>query len=554
MHSFLGLSLQKQLAVVLLTVATGFAVFGAFSWRTLDLLRVRGETYQQIVQSKDLIADTLPPPNFIIESYLTALQLAHNQDPATRQELADRLLQLHAEYDQRRQYWQQKHLPEALAKQFLQVAHTPAAAFYELVQTRLIPAANAGDETAIAAALRAMDEAYRAHRQAIEGVVRTAQQANVRAEARADRLLEVSRAAQIAVFVTSLLLGGLVFYFVSSRLIRDVGELNGHIGRFAQGDLSVPVALARSDELGDMAQGIDHTRRALAGLVNEIRDQASDMMDAVSVLSRAAQSVDHGAQNQTDAANTMAAAVEEMLANVVGIGASTEHLQQLSQRVGTRSTASDISLKTMVSQVQEISKRVHASAADVRVLSETGERILRIVTVISEIADQTNLLALNAAIEAARAGDQGRGFAVVADEVRQLASRTAASTLEISTLIEALHAATNKAVESIARGSDYTTLTVSTAEGAQRSLQETALDIDALVVDIAHITEALREQQMAGELRGKNIDSAARATESQGIAIREVRSTALSLDGRATRLAQAGASFQTSLNCNTPPT
>jgi methyl-accepting chemotaxis protein len=433
MHSFLGLSLQKQLAVVLLTVATGFAVFGAFSWRTLDLLRVRGETYQQIVQSKDLIADTLPPPNFIIESYLTALQLARNQDPATRQELADRLLQLHAEYDQRRQYWQQKDLPEALAKQFLQVAHTPAAAFYELVQARLIPAADAGDETAIAAALRALDVAYRAHRQAIEGVVRTAQQANVRAEARADRLLEVSRAAQIAVFVLSLLLGGLVFYFVSSRLIRDVSELNGHIERFAQGDLSVPVALARSDELGSMAQGIDHTRRALAGLVKEIRDQASDMMDAVSVLSRAAQSVDHGAQNQTDAANTMAAAVAEMLANVVGIRASTEHLQQLSQRVGTRSTASDISLKTMVSQVQEISKRVHASAADVRVLSETGERILRIVTVISEIADQTNLLALNAAIEAARAGDQGRGFAVVADEVRQLASRTAASTLEIST-------------------------------------------------------------------------------------------------------------------------
>ena len=47
----------------------------------------------------------------------------------------------------------------------------------------MIPAASAGDETAIAAALRALDEAYRAHRQAIEVVVRTAQQANVRAEA-----------------------------------------------------------------------------------------------------------------------------------------------------------------------------------------------------------------------------------------------------------------------------------------------------------------------------------------------------------------------------------
>ena len=545
MQSFLGLSLQKQLAVVLLTIATGFALFGAFSWRTLEVLRIRGENYQAIVQSKDLIADVLPPPNFIIESYLTALQIARTQDPAALQPLIERARQLRAQDDQRRQYWQQQHLPVALAQQFLTASHLPAVEFNRLLETRLLPAVRTGDDTAISSAVRDLDDAYLAHKQAIEAVVRTAQRTGELAEAEADRLLDTFRVGQIAVFVTSLLLGGLVFYFVSSRLIRDVAQLSGHIERFSHGNLSLPVALARSDELGLMAQGIEHTRRSLASLVKEILAQAGDLSGSAKVLSNAAREVDHGAQNQTDAANGMAAAVEELLASVEGIGASTARVCQLSQKVSTRSAASEIVLTKMVGQVQEASTRVRASAGDVQVLSETGERILRIVTVISEIADQTNLLALNAAIEAARAGDQGRGFAVVADEVRQLASRTAASTLEISTLIEALHAATHKAVESIKRGSDYTTLTVSTAENAQQSLQETVRDIDALVVDIGHISNSLQEQRAASELLGKNIEKTARVTELQGVAIRAVAGTAHSLDARATRLTQAVASFQT---------
>jgi methyl-accepting chemotaxis protein len=73
--------------------------------------------------------------------------------------------------------------------------------------------------------------------------------------------------------------------------------------------------------------------------------------------------------------------------------------------------------------------------ASMQAIRQSSAKIAEIITVIDEIAFQTNLLALNAAVEAARAGENGRGFAVVAAEVRDLATRSAAASKEIRSLV-----------------------------------------------------------------------------------------------------------------------
>ena len=41
---------------------------------SFNAIKIKGDLYNQVIQMKDLVADILPPPAYIIESYLTVLQ------------------------------------------------------------------------------------------------------------------------------------------------------------------------------------------------------------------------------------------------------------------------------------------------------------------------------------------------------------------------------------------------------------------------------------------------------------------------------------------------
>lgn len=125
--------------------------------------------------------------------------------------------------------------------------------------------------------------------------------------------------------------------------------------------------------------------------------------------------------------------VTERTVNIMGASEAVYSTASETEQVSEQ--AKDV-LAQSVAIMDDITANVEVVAQNITELHEQSEKITNIVSTISSIADQTNLLALNAAIEAARAGEQGRGFAVVADEVRQLASRTSASTAEISNVVK----------------------------------------------------------------------------------------------------------------------
>jgi hypothetical protein len=101
-------------AVVLFGVITalGLAALIFASGYALQQLRVGGPLYSQIKLGNDLVADILPPPEYVLEAYLEATLAL--REPETIAERTKRLVQLRKDYDERREYWSKSDLDSGL--------------------------------------------------------------------------------------------------------------------------------------------------------------------------------------------------------------------------------------------------------------------------------------------------------------------------------------------------------------------------------------------------------------------------------------------------------
>ncbi|MDB5651748.1 MAG: Methyl-accepting chemotaxis protein, partial [Hyphomicrobiales bacterium] len=79
---------------------------------SLQQLRIGGAAYQAIVAGKDLVADVLPPPLYVIEAYLEANLLAEN--PAGLPDARQKFANLRKDFNERRTFWSTAELPAAM--------------------------------------------------------------------------------------------------------------------------------------------------------------------------------------------------------------------------------------------------------------------------------------------------------------------------------------------------------------------------------------------------------------------------------------------------------
>ena len=63
-------TIRRQMVGSALLSLAGFVLFGIIATVTLNELKIAGPRYQKISLGKDLIADVVPPPQFLVESFL----------------------------------------------------------------------------------------------------------------------------------------------------------------------------------------------------------------------------------------------------------------------------------------------------------------------------------------------------------------------------------------------------------------------------------------------------------------------------------------------------
>ena len=545
--SFLsGLSVKKSFALMIGIITVGISIFGLATLLTFMRFQVNGPVYQRIVQGKDLIADILPPPEYVIESYLVALQLADT--PAERRsDLEARLVQLKKEYDERHEFWLKEPLEPELRSTFLEASYREAIAFYRIAFDEFLPALKAGDAAVARAKLAGMSEHYEAHRQQIDKVVEFSTKRNADDEAGARDSIAQARIFLFLVFGASL--GGGFFLSVAisrqlwARLGGEPAEAAAVAQRIAAGDLSGEVRVASGDS-GSILASLRRMQENLRAPLGSILGDADRLARTAQGLAVQSRQLLGSAGQQADRSSSMAAAIEEISTGVATMSENAENAHQLAEHSAANSGDGS-------AQVGELADRLHTVASEVgdamATLDELSTHTQGIATIIGEIrgiAEQTNLLALNAAIEAARAGEQGRGFAVVADEVRKLAERTSHSTEEIVGMVSQIQARTQSAVASMRQGAGSVAEGVEQAGKARAAMDAVRDAARESVAAVADISSGLREENSAGEQLARDAETIATLAQENQQAAQSLSDTVAGLAAMAQSMREAVGRFR----------
>jgi methyl-accepting chemotaxis protein len=499
------LTIARAMVLFGLVTATGLAAVVFTGIFALSDVKVGGPLYDQIKLGNDLVADILPPPEYVIESYLEAT-LALN-DPAGLASHRDRLAQLKKDYDERREFWSKSDLDPAIKAKLVQESHREVQLSWTAIEQVFLPALAKADTIAAAKSYLQITAAYQAHRALIDEIVKKTNDDNAAIEAAATHRVGTFTAMLWSISgLVFLVIGGGLFG-VGFGVIRPMTRMTGVMARLAGGSLAIEIpSLKRGDEVGAMARAVQIFRENAQRVLEMESAQAGLKLkaeeDRKAAMSRVANGFEQAIGKIVGAVSSASSEIE------LAAGSLTKTVEATRESTAAATSASNLSSanvqsaatasEEMASSVTEIGRQVQQSEtitqaavrqaeqtnARISELSQSAGRIGEVVKMIAAVAEQTNLLALNATIEAARAGEAGRGFAVVASEVKALAAQTAKATEEIGTQITQMQSATQQSVSAIkeigvtiGRISEISTVIAAAVEQQGAATQEIARNV-----------------------------------------------------------------------------
>ena len=469
---------------------------------------------QRALVAKDVTADILPPPMYLVELRLVVSQALEGTLPA--REAAQAVNRLEKEYLTRADHWKENS-PYGLEKELLGQQHTSALAFLQAVKTRVLPAIESGNKAVATAALGEVHALYMTHREGVDASVSAAMRF---ADASVGSLAETNKTATLVSlggFLIAVTITTALFLWVRKAVWRLIGDEPGQIAaaakQAAEGDFSNPF---RSEYPDSVAGSLERMRQQISQVVSSVRGNAESVASASTEIAQGNMDLSSRTEQQAAALQQTSATMEELGSTVRNNADNAGQANQLAQN------ASQVAARggEVVEQVVAMMKSIN----------ESSQRIADIIGTIDGIAFQTNILALNAAVEAARAGEQGRGFAVVASEVRSLAQRSAAAAKEIKSLI-------GTSVERVDQGSAM-------ADQAGRTMKEVVDSIRRVTDIVGEITAASSEQAAGVAQIGQTVGQMDQAMQQNAALVEENAAAAESLKQQAKMLVQSVATFR----------
>jgi len=547
MFNLREMKVRSQLILLGCIMMAGFILFGLLSFRAISKVKVNGAIYASIAQGKDLVADILPPPEYIIESYLVMYQAADEQNPDRLKTLHEKFTQLRKDFEERRDYWQ-KNLPDGQMKELItRTSAAPAIAFYERAEKDFFPALASRDFAKAKVIMADLKKDYELHRQAVDQLVKIADEESRSHEKLAASTISREMILLIVVLLMTISAAAVFAYLVARNLISQIGGEPADIAavarKVAEGDLTVQ--MDRSGKMSGIYASMAEMVAGLRNLVQSINSNSETIAAASEQLSASADEMSRGVSQQSGRTSQIATSADEMSQTVIDIAQSASGIASEASGTGSLAKGGKGIVDQSVVESEAIAAVVEKSSEKIINLSDQSKKIGDILNVIKDIADQTNLLALNAAIEAARAGEQGRGFAVVADEVRKLAERTSTATSEVANIITAIQNEIRSASDSMGETTRKVRKGVELAGRAGSALEEIVQSVDSLQDKVRHIASATEEMSTTSESISSDIQDIARVSDETSSNSRQIAQSSTDLARLAAELKGVIVKFRT---------
>jgi len=466
--------------------------------------------------AKDVTADILPPPMYLIEMRLLLSQAF--EGTLAPDVVKAEVRRLQTEYQARVEHWK-ANPPFGLEAELLGAQHTAGAAFIAQAVKFADAASAKADPATLRTELDAAHSAYLAHRAGVDATVTESLAfADASIAAFGTTVQNVKYLQWVLLGLAAAGLAGFGMYIrraVWAAVGGEPAEVASIAQAVAQGNLSVQVPVAAGDYTSIMA-AMGQMRQSLAGIVTQVRSSSDSIATGASEIAQGNSDLSARTENQASALEQTAAAAVQLNVTVKQTADNAHQASRLAL------DASNVAVQggEVVARVVETMKSINHSS----------KKIADIIGVIDGIAFQTNILALNAAVEAARAGEQGRGFAVVASEVRNLAGRSAEAAKEIKSLISA-------SVERVEQGTVL-------VDQAGATMTEVVSAIQRATSIMGEISAASTEQSAGVAQVGQAVGQIDQVTQQNAALVEQSAAASESLRTQAQQLVQTMAVFK----------
>lgn len=251
-------------------------------------IKINGELYNKINLQNELIADILPPPAYLIESYLTALKaLDASQNKNT---LISKIQNLESQFNERKQYYEKILSNSDKSKDILlNESFESGKRFYSIINSEWVFAVKDENIAKISSVVFGkLKNTYEEHRTAIDKIAVEAKRNSKILENEAKAKLEKGYLFLASIFVFIVLFIVLTFYVVYKTI-------GGSIVKLQAGILSLfdfighktskadRIFINSKDEFGVMAKTINGS---IASLENELEKDMETIKEAVEVANQ----------------------------------------------------------------------------------------------------------------------------------------------------------------------------------------------------------------------------------------------------------------------------